>query len=106
MVIGERMRHHGDAETTQHGEEALGIADAGHGMHALSGERRQRARAPTGDGSRLIGQQAHRPFAEARAGVAVVVGVTPPRFTTRKSQRCARSTGSRSGPAGSSRALP
>src|SRR3546814_14054121 len=68
MMVGESVRHHGDTEAAQHGEEAFRIADASHGMHALAGERRQRPRAPTGNGHRVIGQQLHRRSEERRVG--------------------------------------
>src|SRR5690606_20447464 len=69
VVVGERVRHHRDAAAAQHGEEALGVADAGHGVHALAGEALQRQPATTQQWHRLVGRLAHQPFAEARFGV-------------------------------------
>ncbi len=58
------MRHHRDAGIAQHREEALRVADPGHGVHALPGERRQRLGTPAMQGLGGADLQAHRPLAE------------------------------------------
>ena len=104
MVVGECVRDDRDAHCAQHAEEPLGITDAGDRMHALAGERATapaRARRRSGPHVRRAGASATR-RSPRRSHPAPVGG----RLTTRKSQRAARATGSRSGPAGSSRPLP
>ena len=64
MVIRKGVRHDRDIEAAQHREEALGVADTGHSMHALARERRQRRAAMPMQRHGVLRAQMHRPFAE------------------------------------------
>ncbi|KAG1199823.1 hypothetical protein G6F35_012471 [Rhizopus arrhizus] len=76
LMVGKGMRHHADATRPQHVEEALRMGDAGHRVHTLALEIRQRARTATGQRLRTVDVQGHRPLAESTGlGCGILIGL-------------------------------
>ena len=97
VVVGERVLDHIDARGAQHREEARRVADAGDGVNALPGE----------ISARLLSRpiDAAAALSPTSASGTHLRGRLPP-LQTRNSTVARRASGSRSGPAGSSRPLP